>query len=185
MKFFTVKPSSFFVLPALFLLCGAKNFGIFLICVSLHELGHTAAMSLLRVPVQGIVLTPAGFVIERSAPCSYFSEAIIYLAGPVFGAASGAVFFAVGGGEIFYASLAYSVCNLLPLGSLDGGCVLRASLSYLLGCNRAETVCRTVGCCFFIPLYAVSVILLLLTDWNVSLLALCLILMYGVFSEKT
>ena len=102
----------------------------FCAAMALHELGHLAALSLLRVPVRRMRLDLSGAVLETGAT-DYRRELVCALAGPAANCL-GLVFW-----DVFplfaRCCLLLGAFNLLPLPPLDGGKALRAFL--LLRCN--------------------------------------------------
>jgi Zn-dependent protease/CBS domain-containing protein len=136
-------------------------------CVVLHELGHGLVAQRFGVAVREIVLLPIGGVARLlSEPKKPLHELLIALAGPLVNVviASG-LFFALRPGGIppfdldalqklglttpstrsllvllFYGNLMLAAFNMLPALPMDGGRVLRALLSFLVGQVRATNI---------------------------------------------
>jgi stage IV sporulation protein FB len=134
-------------------------------CVVLHELGHALAARRWGVATREIVLYPFGGVARIDRMPSGKAELVIALAGPavnlVLAALLGGVLFvlrahAPGSAEeviadapvlwqLLWANLVLFAFNLLPAFPMDGGRVLRAALSLLLGETRATNIAAAVG----------------------------------------
>jgi Zn-dependent protease len=143
-------------LQAILLVCSV--FG----CVLLHELGHALMARRFGIGTADITLYPIGGVarLERM-PRAPGAELLIALAGPAvnFAIAAGIVGlfllseFGIGLtwslgsflGELLLVNLGLGLFNLLPAFPMDGGRILRAALSTMLGRARATQVASTVG----------------------------------------
>ena len=115
------------------------------VAVAVHEAGHILAIRALGGG-SSLQLTGVGAVLRtrRAGLCSYREECLVALAGPLaslllaLGAGTWARVF--GGADAYLLtgiSLALGVFNLLPAGPLDGGRVLRAVSSWLVGPHRS------------------------------------------------
>lgn len=142
-------------------------------CVALHELGHALAARLFRIGTRDIILHPLGGVarLER-APMRSGEEIVIALAGPlvnlliaivvlgglitliqlgVLPAAvdqDGGVDITGPSGFTFIVAVLNGILfvfNLIPALPMDGGRVLRATLAFPLGRDRATHVAAVIG----------------------------------------
>lgn len=97
----------------------------FFAAITVHELGHLAAMLLLSKADMEIQLTAAGIYINPKYKCSISksAEAVILIAGPIFGAAAG-VAFKSAFPTFFKAGLILSAANMIPIKGTDGGSLL-------------------------------------------------------------
>ncbi len=121
---------------------------IFLLCIIVHELGHLAAMKLLKIPCGFIRIGIAGARIEAAFP-DYGKELLCALAGPLFGAAF-ALLFAHLMPKAAVISFMLSLINLLPVHPLDGGRMVKAALCIYVAEDKAERAVRilsAVSCC--------------------------------------
>ncbi len=134
-------------------------------CVVLHELGHAVMAKRFGVETREIVLYPIGGVarLDRIPPGK--AELLIALAGPAVNAVLAALLFgwlilrqvrAPGSPmelltdapvvwQLLTANLTLFFFNLIPAFPMDGGRVLRATLSLFLGEDRATGIAATVG----------------------------------------
>ena len=120
------------------------------VAAAVHELGHVAAVRALGGRVGSFRLTGVGAVIQprRERMFSYGEECLVALAGPAasvllaIGAATWGRHF--GGADAYLLTggrLGRGVFNLLPIGPLDGGRILRAVASRWAGPDAGDRVC--------------------------------------------
>jgi Zn-dependent protease/predicted transcriptional regulator len=134
-------------------------------CVVLHELGHALTARRYDVETREIVLYPFGGVARIDRMPSGKAELVIALAGPavnfVLALLLGGALLAlrsripgspeelVGGAsvlvQLFWANVILFGFNLLPAFPMDGGRVLRATLSLFVGEARATHVAALIG----------------------------------------
>lgn len=109
-----------------------------LLSCALHELGHLLVLRLLGVRVRRLSITAVGAEMETDRPLSYGGEILAALAGPLVNLVLALTFCRFSRGWVF-AGLNLVLCcfNLLPVGRLDGGRVLRCVLAWLLGPEAA------------------------------------------------
>ena len=126
--------------------------GLTLLCLlacALHEAGHLLAIYALGGHVALLRVTCVGAELRLSARTRLGSAAqfLAALVGPLANLGSGlAALRLAGEGGWCFAGLSFALAafNLLPVGRLDGGRVLRCALSWLLGPERAWGVCRSL-----------------------------------------
>jgi stage IV sporulation protein FB len=134
-------------------------------CVVLHELGHALTARHWGVRTSEIVLYPFGGVARVDRMPSGRAELVIALAGPlvnlVLAGMLGVALFVLRSHspgtleeliadapvlwQLLWANLILFGFNLLPAFPMDGGRVLRAALSLVLGEARATQIAATVG----------------------------------------
>jgi len=134
-------------------------------CVLLHELGHAAMAKVYEVRTREIVLYPIGGVARLERMPSGKAELLIALAGPAVNLVLAGMLFAVmlvlqvrmpgsaaelaSGNSVLLQLLLVNASlfffNLLPAFPMDGGRVLRATLTFFMSEERATAVAATVG----------------------------------------
>lgn len=146
------------------------------LCAALcHELGHLAVMRAVGMNVREVRITVFGA--EIRAPAGYKNElarAAVYVAGGAANIISALIVLAIGFdgeyAELFVAcSLALAFINLLPIRSLDGGCILEALISHFAP-THAYAVVTVVSAASLAILWLVAVYILLVCGGNLSLL---------------
>lgn len=150
------------IVPACMLACG------------LHELGHYIVLRVLNVPVHRIRLTAVGAEMEVLRPLAHGEEGAAALAGPGINLML-ALIFSRWERFITFAgiNLALGCFNLLPVGGLDGGRALYATLSLMAGPELAYAVCSCVDR-VLAGLLLMTGLLLLGAGGNVTLLLVAL-----------
>ena len=175
---------------ALLLLCVmlfTKNafFWATLLAALLHECSHLLAARLLGIRLRLLELDiPGARLLPRGTLPSYAAEGCLAAAGPLASLLlafsvypQNGAFFAA----LFTASLSQGIFNLLPVGDFDGGRLLAAILTPILGENitRRIRLCTSYFSLFF--LFSLSAALLLRYGENLSLAVLCASLFTRIF----
>lgn len=134
-------------------------------CVVLHELGHAVMAKRFGVETREIVLYPIGGVARLERMPSGKAELLIALAGPAVNLVLAGMLFAVmlvlqvrmpgsaselaSGNSVLLQLLLVNASlfffNLLPAFPMDGGRVLRATLTFFMSEERATAVAAGVG----------------------------------------
>jgi Zn-dependent protease len=114
-----------------------------------HELGHWLAARLLGVEVRGLRLDLLGARMELTGLLSYGQEMAVAAAGPFVNLVCAAMAYpaaAAGMGDgvslLCAASAVLGGINLLPVGTLDGGRILRAGIARRWGDRAAAGALR-------------------------------------------
>lgn len=165
-------------------LFGAGMSLLIFVCIALHELGHSLVAKAFGIPVTDITLTPIGGVaILKDRPKTPTQELLIAIAGPAVNVVLAGLFWGIAiallGTEgladawrtltreppraehifviIIPANLALAAFNMLPALPMDGGRVLRATLSYVFSPEQATRIAAVVArvvAVGFIAIYA-------------------------------
>ena len=164
-----------------------------MIAVIIHELGHLISARVLKIPIKSFTLMPLGARMESAREISYTEEMIFSFSGPALGFLAGAISLALSkafGNEpslfsLALISFALSIFNLIPIGSLDGGRVLKCALFLLFKPSKASLLIRLVSfvCLFCIWLF--SAYTLLKISSGLSMLVFCSVFFIKCFIFDT
>ena len=140
-----------------------------------HEAAHVFAGAMFGARVKKITLVPFGISISMSAPRSYSEEIFVAAAGPVMNFTVCAVIIfgklAAPCADLLLFSLTFGALNLLPVRSLDGGAVLTAALSLMIGRDAAERVVDITGAAGIFFLWLIGVYIFFYGAENFTLVA--------------
>lgn len=174
-----------------------------LVCVFLHELGHTLVAQRFGIEVKSIIMWPLGGVTSLSRPAEKpWQTLLISAAGPLVNVVIALGLWVLVISSQFYMLFAenlpeqgqfwveavyyflfslavmngvLAVFNLLPIYPLDGGDILRAVLETLFGRPKANLVTFIIG----LPLLLLVIILGVFTR-DYVLLVVCILLALGI-----
>ena len=126
--------------------------------VILHELGHVAAMLILKVKIRQVRLSSCGVLIDSEYCADCFKGAIIALAGPLVNIA---VYSAVPFSDFGLVMLVTGVFNLIPITGTDGGDILRIVCTRLLGFQSSNAVFFVISALFSSAMLFVGIMLII------------------------
>jgi len=173
-----IKPPTVIFFLLLAITDGGLYFFIPLCAALFHEAGHLTAMFALKYPVDSVEITVFGADIRTHVTGGHvLSDIAVYAAGACGNLLSCTVVYAIFGNcetaEMFCAcSLLLAAINLLPIKSLDGGCVFESAAKLIFPCY-GERISSTVSLLTLAMLWLVSVWMLLVFDASISLLLFC------------
>ncbi len=151
-----------------------------------HELGHLAVMLMLGVPVQQVELTVFGADIRTAhMRVNPAAAAAIYAAGAGANFLSAAVVLCIHPTTIeaeFFAlcSISLALLNLLPIRTLDGGCILEIVVSRIAPTHMGVIIDAISSVALFF-LWITVVYLILVCGGNLSLMLFCLYLFVTLY----
>ena len=163
----------------LFLLFDRTGLGGQMVLAALvHELGHLVAMAALGEQPQSIVFGGFGVRMERrrGTRLPYQKEIWIYGAGPAVNLLVALLFFSYP--QIRRVHLLLGLFNLLPMGVLDGGQILRCILQKKMEMARGDFWRRSISLCCGSLLIVSAVAVFLSSGYNASLLSTSVYLMW-------
>lgn len=187
MKKYSIPPLTL-ILAAAFILIDGTVYALFAVGFSLaHELAHIVTLRLCRGSVTKMQGIGFGVGLSTSA-LSYTRELAVVLAGPALSLLlffCFLPFFRVNEYLCFAcaANLAIFCVNILPIYPLDGGRALFCLLAGRFSVYTAARVTKAVSFLFLLPLGLISVIILVRTGFNLSLLIISIylsVLLIGV-----
>ena len=128
-----VRPEAVVLLSGLYFLLPLRWCARLALTVTVHELGHVAALILCGAQVCGLRMEGCGLVLRCTPPEGALRTVTAALAGPAAGTGLFCILRGLGYIACAELSLLFSCVNLLPVLPLDGGRALYAALAALAG----------------------------------------------------
>lgn len=180
----------FAVLTAFFTFGRAALAMYFILPIAIHEAGHFIAMLLCGIKPESVSFTAFSIDIRRSAAAtaSYAKDVTVNLAGATANLliAVCLYFFAFQSMRVILfvsVNIAVAIFNVMPVGNLDGGQILRLILERFGNPGTALKISRFISLLLLIPLFAVSIFLVFRGFVNLSLLIACAYLVCVVIAR--
>lgn len=178
----------FFAIVALFAALDASALSLyFALPVLMHELGHLIVMKVCGIHVKSIRFTAFSVDIQRnnSGVPGYGKEIAVSLGGIVCNLATALcvhlfAFHSMRAMLFTAANIAVAGFNLLPIGSLDGGMLVRLLTERFFGTNFAFSLSKIFSFIVLVPLFAAAIFLVMRPEHNFTLLAMCVYLLLDV-----
>ena len=168
------------------LLCMFDKTGSAALCLYaafLHEAAHVAATVAGGFRPRTLTFGAFGMRMELP-PLPYRTMATVAVAGPACNLLFAALSATMGSDKGVLVHLALGFFNLLPLSPLDGGQALFCWMAPCLGEETAARVVNVTGVATGIPLVFGALWVLFSSGYNLSLLVLCVYLLFLVFFKK-
>lgn len=140
-----VCPGAVVLLSGLYFLLPLRWCARLALTVTVHELGHVAALILCGAQVCGLRMEGCGLVLRCTPPEGALRTVTAALAGPAAGAGLFCILRGLGYTACAELSLLFSCVNQLPVLPLDGGRALYAALAALAGERAAERTLDVLG----------------------------------------
>ena len=140
-----VRPGAVVLLSGLYFLLPLRWCARLALTVTVHELGHVAALILCGAQVCGLRMEGCGLVLRCTPTEGALRTVTAALAGPAAGAGLFCILRGLGYIACAELSLLFSCVNLLPVLPLDGGRALYAALAALEGERAAERTLDVLG----------------------------------------
>lgn len=160
----------FFAVLGAYMLFDRTGLGIPALCaIAAHESGHILMLWLTGARIAFLRFEPFGVRLGRRGLISYGREAAVYLGGVAANALCLLISVPLFGFNLFAAVNASLILfNLLPVGRLDGGQLLRVLLLRFGNAAHGEMLQKWLGFFVLVPLFAAA--LLLARQGNYTLL---------------
>ena len=152
----------------------------------LHELGHFLAAMLCGIRMKSISFSCFGIRLTReSIMCeNRMHELLVYLGGPLMNGICFLLFWLLEMPFPCAVHVLLGIFQLLPIGALDGGCVMRLFLEWYLSPEKSEKIGIWISCGVLLPLFLLGLCLLWRDGHNFTLLLCCVFLLFSVFGEE-
>lgn len=154
-----VRPGAVVLLSGLYFLLPLRWCARLALTVTVHELGHVAALILCGAQVCGLRMEGCGLVLRCTPTEGALRTVTAALAGPAAGAGLFCILRGLGYPEGADLSLLYACANLLPVLPLDGGRALEAVVAALAGARAAERLLDVLGLVLPVALMGLGVVL--------------------------
>ncbi|MEG1448613.1 MAG: site-2 protease family protein [Oscillospiraceae bacterium] len=156
--------------------------------IFLHELCHLFCFLIFGADIREIILNPFGVsMIYPFTMCqSYMKDVICYLSAPAFNICV-ALFFKYNFPPTFYVrimvavNLLIGVFNLLPVGDLDGGQIIKSIFLMKFSPYTAELICFIISLICLVPLSLGSLVIFFRTK-NPTAVITCVFLLVKIFT---
>jgi stage IV sporulation protein FB len=163
-----------------------------LLAAVMHELGHLTVMYLCGIEAEQVTFYPFGLDIRADKYSrTYGQEVIIRLAGVianfVCAACSFVIYLYVNNIYVSFfmvVNVILLIVNIIPIKSLDGGMALENLLLMRYDITKVGTVMKVVSFVFLLLLWVAAVYLLLYSDGNYTLFAMCVFLFISIFIRR-
>lgn len=140
-----VRPGAVVLLSGLYFLLPLRWYARLALTVTVHELGHVAALILCGAQVCGLRMEGCGLVLRCTPPEGALRTVTAALAGPAAGAGLFCILRGLGYIACAELSLLFSCVNLLPVLPLDGGRILLGLMTMLLGARTGERIAYRIS----------------------------------------
>lgn len=162
------------------------NYLLCFIAIIIHESAHLIAMYICGSKPSAFVISVFDIkIIENSRlTLPFYKDIFITLSGPVINILMYFLFlyFDI---PFAYVNLFLGSYNLLPCASLDGGQVIYLILSKRISERLTERIIDILTLITLFPIFVVGIIVLFNSNYNFSLLFLCLYLLLSLFIKKS
>ena len=140
-----VRPGAVVLLSGLYFLLPLRWCARLALTVTVHELGHVAALILCGAEVCGLRMEGCGLVLRCTPTEGALRTVTAALAGPAAGAGLFCILRGLGYIACAELSLLFSCVNLLPVLPLDGGRILLGLMTMLFGARTGERIAYRIS----------------------------------------
>ena len=190
MKKYRISPLTLMLMAAFIVIDGSWFALYAVLCALWHQSFHIIALKILGGSTRSVTVSQYGIGL-KTTQLSYKHEAAVALAGPLASLAAFVFFAALARFFIFsevtvfltISNLAVFAVNVLPVYPLDGGRAMHCFFCMKFDMQKAGRLTKIISVIFLLPLAVFSVIILIRTGYNLSLMLICIylaILLIGV-----
>lgn len=154
-----VRPGAVALLAGLYFLLPLRWCARLVLAVTVHELGHVAALALCGTEIYGLRMEACGLALCCAPPEGAVRTIAAALSGPAAGVGLFCILRGLGYPEGAELSLLYACVNLLPVLPLDGGRAVYTAVAALAGELAAERLLDVLGLVLPVALMALGVVL--------------------------
>ena len=140
-----IRPGAVALLAGLYFLLPLRWCARLALAVTVHELGHVAALVLCGAEIYGLRMEGCGLALRCAPPEGAVRTIAAAISGPAAGVGLFCILRGLGYPEGADLSLLYTCVNLLPVLPLDGGRALQAAAAALAGEHAAERLRDVLG----------------------------------------
>lgn len=140
-----IRPGAVALLAGLYFLLPLRWCARLALAVTVHELGHVAALVLCGTEIYGLRMEGCGLALRCAPPEGTARMVAAAVSGPAAGVGLFCILRGLGYPEGADLSLLYTCVNLLPVLPLDGGRALQAAAAALVGEHAAERLLDVLG----------------------------------------
>lgn len=160
-------------------------------CIFLHELAHFIAATFIGLKPSHIVLYAFGvnLKLKNTLIYSFADEIILYLSGPLLNAIMAIIsvrFIKYGNfwELIYWNNLVLFLFNLIPIGPMDGGIIVKKILQRKMGYSKANKIINIVSIIMILGLVLFEIFLIRISQFNFSIIFICVFLIGNIFTNK-
>ena len=154
-----IRPGAVALLAGLYFLLPLRWCARLALAVTVHELGHVAALVLCGTEIYGLRMEGCGLALRCAPPEGAVRTVAAAISGPAAGVGLFCILRGLGYPEGADLSLLYTCVNLLPVLPLDGGRALQAAAAALAGEQAAERLLDVLGLVLPAALMGLGVVL--------------------------
>ncbi len=181
----------FFAVVTVYLILDRSGYGYCGVLAAItHELGHIIAYFIVGERPKSVTFSIEGMRITSSERYLTLGKGIFSLSAGCFTNFAVFIFLYFGAGSnleftrIALVQLSIGLFNLIPVGALDGGMILRRVLGEFFSVRVAEFVGVSLSWVIVLPVFAYG-ILLLIRDYNVTLVITAAFLILSLIQNRS
>jgi len=159
--------------------------------IFLHELAHMFAAYCIGLRSSHIVLYAFGVNLKLKTTLLYnfADELILYMSGPLINALIAIIsmkFTETGNlwKYLYWNNLMLFLFNLLPIGPMDGGTILKKLLCRKIGYKEGNVIINIISVLIITGLIIIEVFLIKISKFNFSIVFICVFLIGNIFTNK-